>query len=473
LSTVEHLLSRDPASLEAATADFGGIYHRRPTAVLYPASVEDVREGILWARQAGLTVAARGRGHSTGGQAQAEGGLVIDMAGLSDVHRIGPDRFDVDAGCTWGAVLEATLPQQLMPPVLPDYLGLTVGGTIALGGLGYQTCRYGTIADSVERLVIVTGTGDIVECSRTANADLFAAARGGLGQFGVVVQAGLRVMPAPAYIRLDRFLYADLRALLADLERLGRSADPFDTIAAFGIANDATALRVVLREAAHGVWLAPWVHRRLYILQVGQYASSPDARSPLREVEALGCVPGVVHTWTQPFGAFADRAADHFPAWKASGLWDAAHPWLDLLIPGEQAWSWISETLDSLDPEDPADGPVMMYPMMLARDSDAFFQLPAGDYAVRIDILRSALPDSSRTPADLIAENRAMYARAVEAGGVHYPSGVLDLDRREWKAHFAPVWDRFSRARERYDPDRMFSPHQGISGRMSAGRLQV
>jgi FAD/FMN-containing dehydrogenase len=49
----------------------------------------------------------------------------------------------VDAGAKWSEVLAATLPQGLTPPVLTDYLELSVGGTLVVGGIGGTTSRYG------------------------------------------------------------------------------------------------------------------------------------------------------------------------------------------------------------------------------------------------------------------------------------------------------------------------------------------
>jgi len=451
-------VSRDDDDIDAAASDFGGIYRHRPLAVLSPASVDDIVRAVGWARTWGVTVAARGRGHSTAGQSQAAGGLVVDMASLSAIRAVGDDWMEVEAGATWKEVLDEALSRGLMPPVVPDYLGLSVGGTIALGGLGYQTCRYGTIVDNVAELLVVTGTGKIVVCSARVNPDLFVAARGGLGHFGIVGAVRLRMIPAPARIRLDRLLYTDLALLLEDLERLGRSPEPYDTIAAFAIPNEPEALRTVLRDAADGLWFAPWMFRRLFILQIGRYVPANAVSEPLSELQATGCVPDVVHRWTEPFASFADRAMEHHTAWKASGLWDAAHPWLDVILPGDVAEQWLAETLDALDPADPADGPVMMYPMMAGRSRGSFLQLPASDYCVRVDVLRSVLPESPRTALQLIESNRERYARAVAGGAVHYPSGALDLTDDEWRAHFSRVWDAFRRARAAYDPARMFSP---------------
>jgi FAD/FMN-containing dehydrogenase len=142
-------LRLDDGSRTEAADDFGHIASRRPEGVLSPASDEDVAKAIRWAREHGRKVAARGQGHSVFGRAQAEGGMVIDMRQLRTVRAIGDDRIIVDAGATWKEVLAATLPHGRTPPVLTDYLDLSVGGTLVVGGVGGTTASYGMQSDNV------------------------------------------------------------------------------------------------------------------------------------------------------------------------------------------------------------------------------------------------------------------------------------------------------------------------------------
>jgi cytokinin dehydrogenase len=83
-----------------------------------------------WAGRQGLKVAPRGQGRSTHGRALAEDELVIDMNALIAIQDIQQDYMIVDAGTTWRAVLDASLAHGLTPPVVPNYLDLSVGGTL-------------------------------------------------------------------------------------------------------------------------------------------------------------------------------------------------------------------------------------------------------------------------------------------------------------------------------------------------------
>lgn len=159
-------LNFDELSLRNAARDFGNRYQYHPMAVLYPESVSDIAATIkhVWMRgpSSHLTVAARGHGHSLQGQAQAHGGIVINMESLKvpkmQVH-VGnfPPYVDVSGGELWINILHETLRYGLAPRSWTDYLHLTVGGTLSNAGVSGQAFKYGPQISNVQQLEIVTG----------------------------------------------------------------------------------------------------------------------------------------------------------------------------------------------------------------------------------------------------------------------------------------------------------------------------
>jgi len=85
--------------------------------------------------------------------------------------------------------------------VLTAYLGLTVGGTLSIGGVGTTTFRHGAQVDHVHELQAVTGEGQLVMCSETRHRDLFEAALAGQGQCAIMTRAVLRLVPAAGMVR--------------------------------------------------------------------------------------------------------------------------------------------------------------------------------------------------------------------------------------------------------------------------------
>ena len=232
------VLLLDDASRAAAADDFGHLVHRQPLAVLKPGSVNDVVELVRFARRNNIRVAARGQGHSTQGQAQVEANVVVDMSTLANVHEINPTNALVDGGTRWLDLLLLSIPQGLTPPILVDFLELTVGGTLSLGGIGSQAFRFGAQVDNVIELQVVTGEGELVSCSASVNQPLFDAARSGLGQFGLIVRERVRLIEASPNARLYHAFYSSLPSFISDLEKLiddGR----FDTVQGFAVPDGA------------------------------------------------------------------------------------------------------------------------------------------------------------------------------------------------------------------------------------------
>ena len=236
LPLVDGELRIDEATRAVAADDFGHMLHRTPEAVLLPASDHDVTSTLRWAAAGGRGVAPQGQSHSVYGRAQVHRGVVIDMTSLRTIHEVASDRVVVDAGAKWSEVLAATLPRGLTPPVLTDYLELSVGGTLVVGGVGGTTSRFGVQSDQVLAMDVITGTGRTVRCSPHRHPDLFDAVRAGLGQVGVIARATLALVPAPQQVRRVLLFYADLRTMLQD-QRLLAEDDRFDAVQGAVLAN--------------------------------------------------------------------------------------------------------------------------------------------------------------------------------------------------------------------------------------------
>lgn len=79
LPELDGMVTTDPAAVAPYASDAGSIVHKTPIAVLFPGSVTDIQKMVRFCRRHRISVACRGQGHTTFGQSQVEGGLVIDM----------------------------------------------------------------------------------------------------------------------------------------------------------------------------------------------------------------------------------------------------------------------------------------------------------------------------------------------------------------------------------------------------------
>src|SRR5262245_16417366 len=219
----------DEAHRQAAAADWGFQINRVPVGVLRPKSVNDVVRMVAYANKHGLKIAMRGQGHSLYGQALVEGGIVIDSSTLNAVRLQSSDVVDAQPGALWGEVARLALARELIPPVMPDAMMLSVGGTLSVGGMGETSYRFGAQVDHVQELDVVTGAGELVTCSADRNDELFRMVLAGLGQCGIIVSARLRLVQAPKYLLMRTLTYEDMDGFLSDQARLTQ-ADPLGSL---------------------------------------------------------------------------------------------------------------------------------------------------------------------------------------------------------------------------------------------------
>jgi cytokinin dehydrogenase len=435
------VLLLDDASRAAAADDFGHIVHRQPLAVLKPGSVSDVVKLVRFARRNNIQVAARGQGHSTQGQAQVEAGVTVDMTTVAAVQEINPTNALVDGGTRWLDLLTQTIPQGLTPPTLVDFLELTVGGTLSLGGIGSQAFRHGSQVDNVLELQVVTGEGELVSCSATHNIALFDAARSGLGQFGLIVRARVRLIPAPPNARLYHAFYSSLPAFLSDLERLiddGR----FDAVQGFAVPDGS------------GGWL--------YQLETAKYFSPGGEPDDATLLGGLVFNPGTQSAQDMTYFDYLNRLAPLVDFLRQIGVWALPHPWVNLFVPAANAQTLIGETLATLTVDDVGQGPILIYPFNRELFRAPLFRVPDSRHFFVFALLRNAVPPTPERVTQLVAANRTLFERAVMLGGKRYPFDSVPMTRHDWQKHYQPLWGAFVSAKRHFDPDEILTPGQGI-----------
>ena len=432
-------LLTDPASLQNAADDFGHIVHRTPVAVLHPGSVDDIVAMVRFCSRHLIPVAARGQGHSTFGQAQVKHGLVIDMGTLSAIRHIGDDRAVVEAGAVWSMVLTEALTDGKAPPVLTDYLELSVGGTLSVGGIGGTTFRHGFQVDNVLSLDVVTGEGRLVTCSRRHNRDLFEVVLAGLGQCAIIVSAALRLVRSTELVRHILLDYRDLTTLTSDQRRLIASRR-FDFVQGQVVADES------------GEWS--------FLLEVAKYYSpprDPDNTALLRRLNFQG--DPVIEDI--PYFDFKNRLAETVEFLKQIYAWFLPHPWINLFLPSSIVDDYVADVLVNLEPGD-VNGPILLYPFWTHLSTRPMLRLPDEPVAFLFALLRTAVPPEQAVVDAMLASNRALYERAVEVGGTQYPIGSIPLNRSDWIEHFGDQWRRLVVAKRRYDPNRILTPDQRI-----------
>lgn len=294
--------------------------------------------------------------------------------------------------------------------------------------------------DNVLELEVVTGKGHRVTCSPSHNADLFNAVRGGLGQFGIIVRARVRLVDVPPMARTYTALYDDIAVFTSD-QRAAIEGGDFDYVEG-------------------SVSLTP-AGPQYQIELVKYYAPSapPDDAALLA---ALSFLPGTEAATDSTYFDFANRLAPLVAFLQQIGAWFVPHPWLDLFVPGDQVESFVQSVLATTTPADTGNGPILLYPFKRDRLTASSLSAPASETLFLFAVLRFAVPPTPAVVSAMLAQNRAIYDACVAIGGKFYPVDAVELTHADWVAHFGARYPAFAAAKALFDPNDVLTPGQGI-----------
>jgi FAD/FMN-containing dehydrogenase len=438
LPRLEGRLVTDAAALDEVSQDNGRMVSRRPLAVLRPGGVADVVRIVRYANEHGLKVAMRGQGHSSYGQAQVEAGVVIDSRPLRRVRKVSDREVHVEAGATFDEVVAATLTRGRTIPVLPDTQVLTVGGTLSIGGTGNASHRQGAIVDHARELEIVTGRGERLVCSPTANRELFEMALAGLGQCALIVSAKIGLETAPDHVTLRDHDYDDLDAFLDDQRNIARDGSV-----------DHLGGRVLLRRDG----------KNRFRLTTGSYVGKLHGRRVER--------PAIRGAQSGPerrvaYLDYLHRTLPLIERGKQSGSWWWPSPSAMFFVPDSDAMAFVTDSLSDpvhLEGTELFDG----YAFLAAPTrhfNRPLLPFPREPLAFQAWIIRRA--PTERVPAVLDA-NYKLWERVKAKGGERYAGyGAVPFTPADWARHYGAAWARLQAAKKTYDPKNVLTPGPGM-----------
>lgn len=168
------------------------VRHWQPKPDPAKALVEELRSELKSAASANRPVVVGAARHSMGGQSLARDGLAITFDG----HAIEPDTkagvYRVSAGTRWSDVIRALDAIGYSPAVMQSNADFGVAGTFSVNAHGWPV-PYGPFGSTVRALRMMLANGEVVECSRQKNAELFSLAMGGYGLFGIILDLDLEM----------------------------------------------------------------------------------------------------------------------------------------------------------------------------------------------------------------------------------------------------------------------------------------
>lgn len=144
---------------------------------------------------------------------------MLDTSDLNHVLKIDVENKTalVEPNVPMDKLVRATLKHGLIPPVVMEFPGITVGGGIQGGAGESSSFKFGGFHDTCNSYEMITGDGSVITCNPKKHADLFYGTAGSYGTLGVMTAVELRLIPTKKYVRLT---YFPVKSFDAAVERI-------------------------------------------------------------------------------------------------------------------------------------------------------------------------------------------------------------------------------------------------------------
>jgi len=250
----------------------------RVNRIVVPQSLDAVRSAIRAARKERRAVCIAGGRHAMGAQAFVTDGVLIDIRKLDRVLGFDAAKglIELESGMQWPQLLAYLTSTQrgrgkqwAFSQKQTGADRLTMGGCLSANVHGRGLTLAPFIGD-VESFKLLDARGEIVNCSRTENPELFRLVIGGYGLFGLIYSVTLRLVPRRKVQRVvdvrsmeglsrafaerirDGFLYRDFQYAIDD------QSDDFlrqGVFSCYKPVADATPIPPAQKELADSDWI--------------------------------------------------------------------------------------------------------------------------------------------------------------------------------------------------------------------------
>src|SRR5439155_5852271 len=175
----------------------------RVRELLKPRTRDELAEIVRSASKRCLPISVSGCRHSMGGQQFATDSICIDTRSLDRVISFDQERglIEAEAGIQWPKLIHTYLDAQTDKAtqwgIAQKQTGadtFTLGGSLSSNVHGRGLAMKPLISN-IESFTLMNADGKSIRCSRDENGELFRAAIGGYGLFGLIGSVTLRLVP--------------------------------------------------------------------------------------------------------------------------------------------------------------------------------------------------------------------------------------------------------------------------------------
>lgn len=434
---VRGCVCNDFTALEKNTTDFGRIAHKQPILVVEATCEQDIIHCLATSREYGIPVKMRGSGHTFNGQSLCEGAIIISNSQHhGEIRVLNNDLVDVTARTSWHQLEVELNKRERSAPVLTDYLGLTVGGTLSVGGYGARSITSGTQVEQVERLRLILPNGEAIWCSPEENQALFHFGLGTLGQLGIIERVVMKTVPFRKQSVSFGYYHPNLLDLAKSIQWMDESDGPFPDFF-HALLLDGVILSKYGREYLDGQ-----IERNKWHPQL--MPSRPPAKIQAVENYALWSHDVQVH-WMKQFPTHKAIWGDYFFDYQGFLQFTEVVTEMREALVAPYIWGVYVTVARKTERSS-------LFPFIpSSKSSLKQFSYSTGVY--------NLIPTNDHKGLDQVQELQAILLdECIRLGGLPYLYGSYELDREKMGIIYGEPYQRLREMRQALDPTGLVNP---------------
>ncbi|CAF9934262.1 MAG: hypothetical protein HETSPECPRED_009162 [Heterodermia speciosa] len=157
---------------------------------------------------------------------------IVDISHLKFVLNVDSESRTalVEPNVPMDRLVETTLKYGLIPPVVMEFPGITVGGGYAGTSGESSSFKYGFFDRTINYVEMVLANGEIVMASATERSDLFNGAAGACGSLGITTLVEIQLIEAKKYVETTYHAVTSMPAAVEKLQNVVKCEDQYDYI---------------------------------------------------------------------------------------------------------------------------------------------------------------------------------------------------------------------------------------------------
>lgn len=403
------------------------------------------------------SVLARGLGRSYGDSSLNDKGVVAESILMNRFIAFDEETgiLKCEAGVTYKDILDTFVLREWFPAVTPGTKYVTMGGAIASDVHGKNHHNVGSFSSFLLSFKILLASGDIMECSRTENSDLFWATVGGMGLTGFILEAEIQLKKISSPFLTNRSLK------LKNMDELFDKLEEFDADYHYSVAW----MDIVASGKSYG----------RNVLLLGNHAESIELTNKLKAISSKKYIEKKISVpFEVPFATLNKVSITLFNSafyMAAKNKIEFVHydkyfyP-LDFILNWNHIYSKSGLIQYQLNvPEDKGKEAIdKVLKKVVAFGGGSFLavlkKMGAQDGILSFPFKGYTLSMDFPVKKGVVEMCKVLDEIVVDYGGRNYLTKDSILDEKTFKQMYNGVWEKWMKIKMKYDPENKFTSNQ-------------